>query len=259
MSWGWGIALGLVAGPLLFGEGAARTLVERPHVRHAQHHHVGRSAHRDHAPGRQLHVVAHHPSPKTDDHRPLVVIDPGHGGTDPGAIGVSGTLEKTVTLATALDLRRLLLATGRYRVALTRTTDRSMSLADRLAFARNHDADLLIAIHADAAHDRHARGASVYVRDDATAPLSASTGLQASMIEQLADDVHMVPAPARSARFYVLADHTIPSVLLEMGYLTNRSDEKLLRQPQHRHVVADAIRDAVNDYFAAIRKGAQKT
>ena len=95
--------------------------------------------------------------------RPLIVIDPGHGGRDPGAIGTTGTSEKTITLAAAQELRRQLEATGRYRVALTRTGDRTVSLAQRLAFARSHDADLLIAIHADASHNHRARGASVYV------------------------------------------------------------------------------------------------
>jgi N-acetylmuramoyl-L-alanine amidase len=84
--------------------------------------------------------------------RPLIVIDPGHGGRDPGAIGT-----------TAQELRHQLEATGRYRVALTRTGDRTVSLAQRLAFARTHGADLLIAIHADASHNHSARGASVYV------------------------------------------------------------------------------------------------
>jgi N-acetylmuramoyl-L-alanine amidase len=248
-------------GPLLFGVGAARPPAEQHHAGHA-YHHVKKShssaTHR-HAPVRERNVVVHRPSPPAADHLPLIVIDPGHGGADPGAIGGSGTLEKSVTLATALDLRRVLLATGRYRVALTRTKDRSVSLANRLAFERSHDADLLIAIHADAAHDRQARGASVYVRDDAAAPLAASAGLQASMVDQLADDVRMVPAPARSAHLYVLADHSIPSVLVEMGFLSNRRDENLLRQPHHRHVVAEAIKDAVDDYFAASQKGAQKT
>jgi N-acetylmuramoyl-L-alanine amidase len=212
----------------------------------------------------------------------LIVIDPGHGGRDPGAVGVSGTLEKAVTLATALELRRSLEATGRYRVALTRTRDSSISLAHRLGFAREHDADLLIAIHADASPDRNARGASVYVSSgDTTTRLPAnrdSSGriahalsgseprpgvnsglLQYSMIEQLDDDVRMVPAPARNAHFYVLGARSMPSVLLEMGFLSNRKDESLIKQPAHRRVLVQAIRDAIDDYFAAIRPPSPRT
>jgi N-acetylmuramoyl-L-alanine amidase len=208
--------------------------------------------------------------------RPLIVIDPGHGGSDPGAIGVSGTSEKTVTLATALELQRVLLATGHYRVALTRTGDRQVSLAGRLAFAQSRDADLLIAIHADASPDRHARGASVYVRSgekstqlatgavsaariaDALSPTShpepGSAWLQYSMIDQLNDDVRMVAVPARTGHLYVLASRDIPSVLLEMGFLSNRQDEALLKRPSHRHVLVQAIKDAIDDYFAGITR-----
>ena len=215
--------------------------------------------------------------------RPLIVIDPGHGGRDPGAIGTTGTLEKTVTLAAAQELRRQLEATGRYRVALTRTGDRTVSLAQRLAFARSHEADLLIAIHADASHDHRARGASVYVSSGSsqTTHLPANKGnsgriaralaapepqpgpgsawLQYSMIEQLADDVRMVATPARAARLYVLGSRTLPSVLLEMGFLSNRKDEALLRQPAQRRVLVQAVRDAIDDYFAAIRGPASRT
>jgi N-acetylmuramoyl-L-alanine amidase len=256
MRWGKEIVLGLMVGLLLSGQGVART---RHHVKQAYHQPKKQTASvRVHSPVRPR--VARRAEPKPADPRPLIVIDPGHGGADPGAVGVAGTLEKTVTLATALDLRRELLATGRYRAVLTRTTDRAVSLPERLAFARARDADMLIAIHADAARDHDARGASVYVRGgDAMTSLEASAGLQGSMIEQLADDVRMVPAPARAARFYVLAAGSIPSVLLEMGFLSNRRDEALLRQPQHRHVVVEAIKDAVNDYFANKRAGGGRT
>jgi len=250
MRLGWGIALGLLLGPLVFGPAtSARSATDRHQTKHASSHVKKRKA-----------VAARHHAhkPKLVDHRPLIIIDPGHGGTDPGAVGVSGTPEKTVTLATALELRRVLEATGRYRIALTRTTDRTVSLADRVGFARRQNADLLIAIHADAARNRHARGASVYVRSgDAAAPLAASAGLQDSMIDKLEDDVRMVPAPARAARFYVLGARSIPSVLLEMGFVSNRQDEALLRQPRHRRVIVDAIKDAVNDYFASIGKGSR--
>ena len=106
--------------------------------------------------------MAHHDSAKPNTHRatankrPLVVIDPGHGGRDPGAVGLSGTLEKDVTLAAALDLKRLLEATGRYRVAMTRASDIFVSLAGRVAFARSHKASLVIAIHANASENKWA-------------------------------------------------------------------------------------------------------
>ena len=194
--------------------------------------------------------------------RPLIVIDPGHGGRDPGAIGASGTQEKTVTLAAALELRRLLLASGRYRVALTRSTDRAVSLSNRLAFARKQDADLLIAIHADSSPNHSARGASVFVRDSnepavASVPEPAATSafLQFSVIDQLDDDVRMTAAPARSAHLYVLGSRSIPSVLLEMGFLSSRQDEKLLRQAAHREVIVRAIRDAIDDYFRPLSHG----
>jgi N-acetylmuramoyl-L-alanine amidase len=213
--------------------------------------------------------------------RPLIVIDPGHGGRDPGAIGTTGTQEKTVTLAAALELRRQLEATGRYRVALTRSGDHTVSLAQRLAFARSHEADLLIAIHADASHNPRARGASVYVSSGSSpathlpankgnsgliaralaAPESGpgSARLQYSLIEQLADDVRMVATPARAARLYVLGSRTLPSVLLEMGFLSNRTDEAQLRQPAQRRVLVQAVRDAIDDYFATIRGPTSRT
>ncbi|HVZ07445.1 N-acetylmuramoyl-L-alanine amidase family protein [Rhodopila sp.] len=220
-------------------------------------------------------------SPAVAADRPLIVIDPGHGGTDPGAIGAGGTREKDITLAIAQELKRSLDATGRYRTALTRSTDRTVSLGDRLAFARRHDADMLIAIHADASPDRHARGASVYVRRSRGGGLTAnaqdpggiaaalsaaephpapgSAWLQYSMIEQLADDIKMVGAPARAAHLYVLGARDIPSVLLETGFISNRRDEALLKQPAHRRVLVRAIRDALDDYYRGLRTGASRT
>jgi N-acetylmuramoyl-L-alanine amidase len=214
--------------------------------------------------------------------RPLIVIDPGHGGRDPGAIGASGTQEKAVTLAIALELRQALGAGGQYRVAMTRSRDRTVSLSDRLTFARQQDADLLIAIHADASPDRQVRGASVYVSSgQGVRHLAAGSGnsariaqalsppesrfeprsaeLQQSMIEQLADDVRMVISPARAGHLYVLGSRSIPSVLLETGFISNREDEALLKQPAHRHRLVGAIRDAIEDYFRGLKAAAPQT
>lgn len=290
------VAVCLVAGTLLHPHsGAARTRSHKqqhPTILHAQPpemHHRGYAERKPratatHARSSKTKRVAKSPPrhPANLANRPLIVIDPGHGGRDPGAIGASGTQEKMVTLATALELRRLLEATGRYRVALTRTRDVTVSLNNRLAFARKHEADLLIAIHADASHNRKARGASVYVRSGHSSahllasrrnanriasalrapdpvPEATSAFLQFSMIEQLDDDVRMAATPARSAHFYVLASRETPSVLLEMGFLSNRQDEALLRQPAHRLVIVRAVRDAIDDYFSHIRSAGPRT
>lgn len=260
----------------LHGRHAAHT--RAIHHTHAHHVHHGRHA--------ALRSAAHRHG-KRHRHRarrppkPMVVIDPGHGGKDPGAIGVTGTQEKTVTLAIALELRRQLLATGRYRVAMTRTDDRFVSLPARVAFARAHHAALMIAIHANSSPDHRAHGVSVYVRSlgphgakvthvaaDPGAIGHALAGppsrpgsalLQYTMIDNLDDDLRMAPDPARRARYYVLGLHDTPSVLLEMGFLSNRRDEALLRQKRHRRMIARALRDAVDDYFDDLKHATDRT
>lgn len=94
--------------------------------------------------------------------RPVIVLDPGHGGVDPGAIGIGGTHEKDITLAMAREIRRQLEATGKYRVFLTRDQDVFIRLRDRIAIARQQSADLFISIHADSMGNRETRGASIY-------------------------------------------------------------------------------------------------
>ncbi|HYZ22382.1 MAG TPA: N-acetylmuramoyl-L-alanine amidase [Rhodopila sp.] len=243
-------------------------------------HHTVRP-HASQPPAKTRHSVAreqpHHPAPQRSRHvvrhRPLIVIDPGHGGKDSGAVGARGTLEKDVTLAAARELRHLLLATGKYRVVMTRTGDQFVPLRARVAFARSHHAAVVIAIHANASRNRNAHGASVWVRSgtDSITPLAAdpariadalaarpaakpgSAWLQYTLIDNLSDTVRMDDAPARQARFYVLRLPDTPSVLLEMGFLTNRRDETLLCQPGYRRRITEAIRDAIDDYFTQIR------
>lgn len=215
--------------------------------------------------------------------KPLIVIDPGHGGLDSGAIGRSGTLEKYVTLTEAKDLQQVLLASHRYRVALTRDSDSYVSLSRRLARTNAGDVALFISLHADASPDRSARGATVYIRSGAGAgpqlrkleadqaspsaighaiadggeKINAEPGsglLQYTMVDNLNDDIRMTGDPDRSARFFVLANRDIPSVLIEMGFLSNRQDEALLKNPRHLHRIALAIRDAIDDYFADLRR-----
>src|SRR6185369_3190377 len=120
-------------------------------------------------------VIKAVPPPRKDkDQRRIVVLDPGHGGVDPGAIGVSGHYEKTLTLAMAKELAKQLTATGRYKVVLTRDDDRFMALRDRVAFARQAGAELFISIHADSHNDSDTRGASVYTLSDTGSDREAS-------------------------------------------------------------------------------------
>ncbi len=222
---------------------------------------------------------------------PIVMLDPGHGGKDPGAIGVSGTYEKHVALATALELRRQLEASGRYRVGLTRLRDVFVPLEERVAQAQGHGAALFVSMHADAVGDHGVRGASVYTlaptaSDRQTAVLAqrendadrfggprfqgappaiaqilaslvrqetrqGSARMARSVVSQFGSDVMLLENPSRHAGFVVLKAADIPSVLVEMGFMSNRQDEAALRRPAHRVQVAQAMKRAVDAYFAS--------
>lgn len=222
---------------------------------------------------------------------PLVVLDPGHGGKDPGAIGISGTYEKHVAFAAAAELARQLQAGGRYRVALTREQDVFIPLEKRVSLAQGRGAALFISLHADALMDHSVRGASVYTlaaqaSDSQSASLAArenaadryagmgaqgvspevadilaslvrhetrvgSAEMQQHIVASLGAQVPMLEHPARHAGFAVLKAADIPSVLVEMGFMSNAHDEAALRQATHRAMVAGAIGRAVDSYFAS--------
>lgn len=231
--------------------------------------------------------------------KPLVVVDAGHGGTDPGAIGVSGIYEKQITLSAALELRRQLLAAGHYRVLLTRSRDVFVSLEDRVAIAERARADLFISLHADEISDPSIRGASIYTMsntasDAQSAALAKSenaadrfaprglhgvspevAGILASLVREetrrhsalmardavtaLQPRIVLLPNPARHARFFVLKAPDIASVLLEMGFVSNRLDEAALRQPAHRAAIAGAVTLATGRYFTATARNTMLT
>jgi N-acetylmuramoyl-L-alanine amidase len=226
--------------------------------------------------------------------RPTIVLDPGHGGVDPGAIGTSGTHEKDITLAMAREVRRQLEQTGRYRVHLTRDEDVFIRLRDRIAIARQHTADLFISIHADSMGNGNSatRGASIYTLSE-NASDSEAAGLAArenradiiagvdltrenrdvtsilidlaqretmnhsivfarQLVSEMGREVQLLPQnPHRFAGFAVLRAPDVPSVLIELGYLSNRDDEQLLNRPVHRTKVAGGIVRAIDGYFAA--------
>jgi N-acetylmuramoyl-L-alanine amidase len=227
---------------------------------------------------------------------PLVMLDPGHGGKDPGAIGISGTYEKQVALSAAFELKRQLEAAGRYRVALTRTRDAFIPLDERVAKAQTHGAALFVSMHADALSDHSVRGASVSTLADTAADAQTaalarrensadrfagarfdtspevarilaslvrretrvgSSRLARDMVGSLDQDLPMLPNPARHAGFVVLKAADIPSVLVEMGFMSNPADEAQLRRPQHRARVAEAMKHAVDAYFAGMARVAE--
>ncbi len=223
--------------------------------------------------------------------KPTIVIDPGHGGIDPGAIGLHRTKEKDVVLAVGEKLRLALERTGRFKVVMTRDTDKFLSLPDRVAMARDASADLLIALHADTVRGPAASGATIYTlsdkASDAEAAALAEKENRADIIhgidlgaesEEVADILidlvqreskHHALAfarsavtemkkvtvftgkPLRSAGFVVLKAPDVPSILVELGYLSTRQDAEQLVNPKWQAKVAEALAAAVTRHFAA--------
>ncbi|HWI87692.1 MAG TPA: N-acetylmuramoyl-L-alanine amidase [Sphingomicrobium sp.] len=219
--------------------------------------------------------------------RPIVVIDAGHGGRDPGARSVSGEIaEKDLTLALADELRDRLVERGRVRVALTREGDQYLTLDDRAAVARRLDAAMFVSIHVDSAANPLARGASVYSLSDVASDeeaarlaaqqnsgtvtgesnssvdsmlselamrsqMSASADLATRLIKRSAGRFELRPEPHRFAAFHVLRRAGAPAVLFEAGYLSNPDDELLLRNPRHRSDIALALAQAIEADVAA--------
>ena len=219
--------------------------------------------------------------------RPIVVIDPGHGGRDPGATSVSGQVnEKDLALALARELRDDLVKRGRVRVAMTRDDDRYLSLEQRAGVARRLDAAMFVSLHLDSAPNPLARGATVYslsdVASDAEAArfaakengaaeanpsagsveamlsdlametqMSASADLAARLVRKSAGRFELRPNPHRFASFHVLRRADAPAVLFEAGYISNADDELLLRSPEQRAKIALALAQAIETDIAA--------
>lgn len=242
-------------------------------------------------PQRSRHVHRHR-QPRT---LPVVVIDSGHGGKDPGCIGSGGIEEKTVVLELGRELHHQQHAGRRCQVAMTRETDVFVPLEQRVAFARRHRATVFVSLHANASHDHHARGLCVYRfahrASDAQARALArwensadsfggksfrhaspavthilaslmrretwlhsawlhSAWLQDNMVDSLRDHVRLEGIPARHARFVVLSAPDIPAVLVETGFLTNRTEARLLRSRSHRDLMAREMRQAIEHTLA---------
>jgi len=224
--------------------------------------------------------------------RPLVVIDPGHGGIDSGAEAAGGIKEKDIVLSFALKLQQLLVDSGRFDVALTREDDTFLRLEERVALARTNKADIFISIHADSFQQPEIRGASVYTRDEnATDVLDKvladsenksdviagfampqmapevvdilldlmrremrhqSYTLAQSIVHQLEPSVTLRRFPVRQADFFVLQAPDVPSVLVELGFLSNASDMANLLQGDWQSRTADALARGISSYFDSL-------
>jgi N-acetylmuramoyl-L-alanine amidase len=232
------------------------------------------------------------------DRRPVVIIDPGHGGIDEGTHAPNGVTEKALVLDFGKQLRDGLEKTGKYRVVMTRSDDRYVPLGERVRFARAHQAALFISIHADALSRRvgDAQGASIYTLSDtasdaeaarladaenradviAGVDLSAEPGDLADILIDLAQRetrafstqfahtlsgelkgvARMHKNPLKSAGFRVLKAPDVPSVLLELGYVSNREDLKQITSEAWQSRTCGAIVQAVKTYFLTRLAGA---
>jgi N-acetylmuramoyl-L-alanine amidase len=223
--------------------------------------------------------------------RPMIVIDPGHGGIDVGAQGAQNVIEKDIVFEFSRVLRAQMEASGRYRVAMTRDSDVFVPLAQRVKIARDFSADLFISIHADTLSDTGGvSGATIYTRSDRASDRQAARlaekenladaagGLEAgedtgdvsdilfdltrretrayshvfarTLVNYWSEAARLNKNPIRSAGFRVLNAPDVPSVLLELGYLSNEKDTAALLKPEWRLKTADAMVRAIDTFFA---------
>lgn len=219
----------------------------------------------------------------------VIAIDAGHGGKDPGAIGASGSYEKDITLGVAQELARKLEATGRYQPILTRPKDHFIALGDRVKTARTARAELMISLHADSAGNPDKRGFSVYtLADQASDAFAAalakrenavdqiggvdlgnhtktvrnilldlmarevshqSTNMAQCLLRTMSPPFAPLQNPHRQANFAVLRAPDVPSILVEMGFMSSPSDEKQLIQRSVQGQIAERLTRSINSFF----------
>jgi len=230
------------------------------------------------------------PRVEGDDMRPLVVIDAGHGGVDPGAIGPDGLREKDVTLKVAKAIRDALLASGRVRVALTRSDDRFLVLRERYGVARRLKGDLFISVHCDSTGSEGASGATAYTLSEVASDKEAARLAARENKADVISGVNLGEAPAdvssilidltqretmnasatfarllgreakplmplkpnfhRMASLMVLKAPDMPSILFETGYISNPQDAAFLDSDEGRQRIAESVTRAVTVHFA---------
>ena len=219
----------------------------------------------------------------------IIVLDPGHGGVDPGAIGIKGTYEKKIVLMAAKSIKKILAKSGRYNVILTRKSDRFIPLRKRVAIARRAKADLFISLHADSIKNGAVRGATVYTLSENASDREAaqlaerenksdlivgidldaesqevtdilidlvqretmnqSAVFAGAVVQEITKKIKTHRRPHKFAGFAVLKALDIPSILLEMGYLSNIEDETLLNTDAFQKKLGRAILLGLDRYF----------
>jgi N-acetylmuramoyl-L-alanine amidase len=225
------------------------------------------------------------------DKRPVIIVDPGHGGIDIGAVGLNDTIEKDVVLAFGRTLKAKLESSGQVRVVMTRDSDVFISLGERVKLARSEEAALFVSIHADTLQaSPEVRGLTVYTNSDRASDAEAArlaesenradalAGLEATedgeevngilgdlmrretrtyshlfartLVGQITAASKLNKNPQRSARFQVLRAPDVPSVLIELGYLSSKSDVELLRASEWREKAADSVVSAIQTFLA---------
>lgn len=234
-------------------------------------------------PAPEGHEVVLEPVRRNEGHY-LIVIDPGHGGRDPGAMTLTGLREKDIVLQAALTLKEILEEDERFSVRMTREDDTFIELEDRVTLARDWGADLFISLHADAAGSRSVAGASVYTISErgegrieresqrnnwqieledgiseevggileqlTLRETKSNSGYFAQLLlPELAEAGPLLRNTHREAGFYVLLAPDVPAVLLEMGFLTNAADAQRLASPAGRRRTAQAVANAIDRYF----------
>ncbi len=238
------------------------------------------------------------PQPRRRPKKRVVVIDPGHGGVDSGTVGVGGTYEKHITISIARAIKDRLERAGGYRVVLTRDRDTFIRLRDRVAIARDANADVFISVHADSINNRSIRGLSIYTLSETASDREAAqlaekenkadliAGIDLSgetkevtnilidlaqretmnqsarfasfLVRGLKKETRILRNGHRFAGFAVLKAPDVPSVLMEMGFLSNIRDERALRSRGYRRKLAASIALAVGRYFNTVEEAYRK-
>ena len=226
--------------------------------------------------------------------RKIIVVDPGHGGKDSGAVGITKKLEKNITLKVALLLKKEFSKYNEFRVILTREKDVYLKLRERTEIAKNSNADIFISLHADFNKNRRTRGISLYTLSERASDkeaealarrenrsdflgnvdlssensevtnilidltkretLNQSSHLVNFLIKDIKNEMNLLKRAHRFAGFTVLKSLDIPSVLIEMGYLSNKEDSKLLVSNNYQKKITSNIVKAVKNYFDWIEK-----